>query len=93
MKVKFFAYIRNDDYAGCKEISIPACRDLRELGELLAAKYGKKMELLYFSPDKSTFGEQAIILVNGRKAEFLNGIDTKLTDEDTVLFFPVVAGG
>ena len=93
MKVKFFAYIRDNDYAGCKEISIPACRDLRQLGELLAERYGRKMEQLYFSPDKSTFGEQAIILVNGRRAEFLKGIDTELSEEDTVLVFPVVAGG
>lgn len=93
MKVKFFAYLRDRDYAGCKEISVPACRDLRELGELLGTKYGRKMEEFYFSPDKSTFGEQAIVLVNGRRAEFLQGIDTGLSGEDTVLLFPVVAGG
>ena len=31
--------------------------------------------------------------VNGRRIEFLEGTDTPLKDTDTVLVFPVVAGG
>lgn len=33
------------------------------------------------------------ILVNGRKIDFLDGMETKLEDEDTVAIFPPVAGG
>jgi len=32
-------------------------------------------------------------MVNGRRIEFLQGLDTPLTDRDTVQIFPVVAGG
>ena len=93
MKVKFFAYVRDEDYAGCKEIERPACENLRVLGEELSEAYGEKFRKLYFSPDGNAFGDELIILVNGRRAEFLNGMDTKLKDSDTVLIFPVVAGG
>lgn len=93
MKVKFFAYIRDRDYAGCKEITRPACKDLRELGEELSLQYGDKFRRLFFSEDGKDFGEEIIVLVNGRRAEFLGGMDTGLTDQDTVLLFPVVAGG
>lgn len=93
MKVKFFAYIRDKDYAGCKETEMPACRDLRELGEELALKFGSKFRSFYFSSDGSGFGEEIIVLVNGRRAEFLQGLDTGLKEQDTVLLFPVVAGG
>ncbi len=93
MTVKFFAYVRDKDYAGCKETEWPVCSDLRQLGKELSDKYGEKFREFYFSPDGKDFGDNLIILVNGRRAEFLAGPDTKLSEGDTVLIFPVVAGG
>ena len=93
MKVKCFAYIRDKEYAGCKETITQDCEDLRQLGEQLSRQYGERFRKLYFSPDGTDFGEEIIVLVNGRRAEFLDGLDTRLTKEDTVLLFPVVAGG
>ncbi len=34
-----------------------------------------------------------IILRNGRNIEFQNGINTEITDTDTIAFFPPVGGG
>ena len=93
MKIKFFAYIRNKEYAGCKETEVSGCADLRELGETLSSQFGDLFRNFYFSPDGQQFGEEVIVLVNGRRAEFLDGMDTKLQENDTVLLFPVVAGG
>lgn len=93
MTIRFFAYIRDSEYAGCKETAWPACEDLRELGVQLSEAYGERFRKWYFSPDGTGFGEEAIVLINGRRAEFLDGIDTKLSEEDTVMLFPVVAGG
>lgn len=93
MKVKFFAYIRDKDYAGCKMIERPCCADLKALGEELCEAYGEKFRKLYFSADGTDFGEDIIVLVNGRRAQFLDGMHTRLKDSDTVLLFPVVAGG
>ena len=93
MKIRFFAYIRDKEYAGCRETEVSGCRDLRELGEVLSSRYGDLFRSLYFSPDGKDFGEEVIVLVNGRRAEFLNGMDTVLKENDTVLLFPVVAGG
>lgn len=75
MKVKFFAYIRDREYAGCKETSIDGCEDLRALGETLSGMYGERFRKLYFSPDGQDFGEEIIVLVNGRRAEFLERRD------------------
>ena len=93
MTIRFFAYIRDPEYAGCKETSWPACRDLRQLGEQLGSAYGERFRKWYYSPDGEGFGEEAIVMVNGRRAEFLDGIDTKLSESDTIFLFPVVAGG
>ena len=93
MKVQFFAYYRDPEYAGCKEIQIPAVETLRDFGNVIGEMYGEKFESEYFNDDKTAIGEKTIILVNGRRAEFLDGINTKLKDSDTVMVFPVVAGG
>lgn len=93
MKLKFFAYIRDKDYAGCKEMEWPVCEDMHELGEQLSERFGAKFRKYYFSPDGTDFGDETIILINGRRVEFLDGMQTKLKDTDTVLLFPMVAGG
>lgn len=93
MIVKFFAYYRDNDFAGCKETSVQPVKTLKELGEVLADRYGNKFRDEYFDASGEAIGEKTIILVNGRRAEFLNGINTELKDEDTVQIFPVVAGG
>lgn len=93
MIVKFFAYYRDNDFAGCKETSVQPVKTLKELGEVLSERYGDKFRNEYFDASGTAIGEKTIILVNGRRAEFLNGIDTELNDTDTVNIFPVVAGG
>ena len=93
MIVKFFAYYRDNDFAGCKEISLQPVKTLKELGEVLSERYGEKFRNEYFDATGTAIGEKTIILVNGRRAEFLDGINTELHDGDTVSIFPVVAGG
>lgn len=93
MIAQFFAYYRDPEYAGCKEAQIPAVATLRDFGNLIGELYGEKFKSEYFNEDETAIGEKTIILVNGRRAEFLNGIDTELKDSDVVKVFPVVAGG
>ena len=93
MKISFFAYYRDADYAGCKDTEFPAPADLRGLGEELGARYGEKFRTEFFSPDESVLGEKIIVLINGRRAEFLQGLDTPLKDSDHICIFPIVAGG
>ena len=94
MTLKFFAYIRDADFAGCKEMPWnDAPKDVRELGEQLSARFGAKFRGEFFTPDGRDLGERIIVLINGRNVKFLQGIDSPLRDSDTVLIFPVVAGG
>ena len=93
MTIKFFAYLRDRDFAGCKELQYPCVPTLRELGRQLCARFGDKFREEFFSPDGTALGERVIVLVNGRRTDFLKGLDTELKDPDTVQIFPVVAGG
>ena len=93
MTVKFFAYLRESTYAGCKELTCPAPETVARLGQELSRRFGPAFRGEFFSPDGTQLGERVIVLVNGRRIEFLQGLDTPLTDRDTVQIFPVVAGG
>lgn len=94
MKISFFAYYRDREYAGCKEIEwTEETKDLRQLLNQLGDRYGAKFRGELLSPDGNAVGEKSIIMINGRRVDFLQGIDTPLKNTDHVLIFPVVAGG
>ncbi len=94
MTLKFFAYLRDAEFAGCKEMTwdIPA-ETVRILGRQLSDRFGRRFHDEFFSPDESVLGERIIVMVNGRRSDFIGGIDAPLKPTDTVQIFPVVAGG
>lgn len=57
--------------------------------EKLAEKYGKKFKNEFFAPGETELGERIIVMVNGRRVEFLEGIRTELKESDTVQIFPL----
>lgn len=93
MTVRFFAYLRDREFAGCREAPWPHAPTLRALGEQLCEAYGDRFRGEFFSPGGGELGERVIVMVNGRRAEFLDGLDTALRESDVILIFPVVAGG
>lgn len=94
MIVKFFAYFRDPGFAGCKEMQWPEPADsVYELCHQIADRFGPAFRAELLTPDGEAICERSIVLVNGRRVEFLDGIRTPLRDTDTVFVFPVVAGG
>lgn len=90
MKLKFFATYR--DITKIKEVDIAPPATAYDLLRFLAKRYGPAMERMLFTGD-GAISENAILLVNGRRIDHLQGGDTPLTREDTVSLFPMVAGG
>ena len=93
MTLRFFAYLRDPEYAGCKELAWPACKDLRQLGRELSQRFGPRFHDEFFAPGERELGERIIVMINGRRSEFLGGLDAPLQELDVVQIFPVVAGG
>lgn len=90
MEIRFFATYR--DITRDKTIEAPAPETVSGLLAYLSRRYGPAMEKKLLNPDGS-LGQDAIVLVNGRHIEHLQGIDTPLTEQDVVSIFPLVAGG
>lgn len=92
MKISYFAYIR--DYTGEKQtvLNTPVT-DLGDLLRQLSSRYGSQFRNAVLDETQADLSPLIIILVNGRHVKHLDGIHTKLSAEDTVSIFPVVAGG
>ena len=90
MLVKFFATYRQ--ISGCKTCDIPAPDDvlglLREPRRPLAG-----VSRLVLNEAGDGKGDDVIIMVNGRHIEHLDGVRTKLSEQDYVAVTPLVAGG
>ena len=90
MTIKYFAYFR--DYTGVRQEVFPPCADVRTLLHALSVKY-PKLGAKILSEDGEAFGNDLIMMINGRGAEHLGGFEAKLSPDDTVSLFPIVAGG
>lgn len=90
MLVKFFATYRQ--ITGCKTCDIPAPDDVLGLMRELADRWPAFRELV-LNDTGDDRGDDVIIMVNGRHIEHLEGVRTKLSEQDYVAVTPLVAGG
>lgn len=90
MQLKFFATYRQ--ISGCKICTLPAPANVLALLHAVSQRWPDFRDLV-LNKEGTDRGSDVIILVNGRHIEHLDDIDTPLTDEDTVVLTPVVAGG
>ena len=91
MIVKFFATYRQ--ITNCKATDVPVQPDVWALANFLGERYGDGIKKKLFTADGKDFGDDAIILVNGRNIQYLKWKDTPLAESDAVSIFPLVAGG
>jgi molybdopterin synthase sulfur carrier subunit len=66
---------------------------VRELIDYIAMEYNPQFKERLIDPKKGEARKFYKILVNGRDIDFLDGLETKLKEGDTVAFFPPVGGG
>ncbi len=92
MKVNFYATLRQ--IVGAKSIELPVTDGItvRQLIEAVIARYpALRRELL---DDQGNLYSYVHVFINGRDAPYLDqGLDTRLSPDDTVSLFPPVAGG
>lgn len=90
MLVKFFATYRQ--ITGVKKLELEAPEDVLALMVELSRRYPEFHPLL-LNAAGDDLGDDAIVMVNGRHIEHLDGVRTKLSQSDTVAVTPLVAGG
>jgi len=88
--VKSFATLREVMDPGVR-MDFAAGTTVRSLLAELTGRYKGLDEMLFIAPD--TLRDFVNILQNGRNIHFLAGLDTPLSDGDTIALFPPSAGG
>lgn len=92
LTLKFMGSMRH--FLGKRQFTIDYESDM-SLKDLVA-KIGKEtpqLEKQLCNPQADELLSNALILVNGKEISVLNGLDTKLHDDDEIVFIPVVHGG
>jgi MoaD family protein len=76
-----------------EQIEIPKEASIEDLLVKLAQKYGKTFKNAIYKPGESDLKSNIILTVNGLLLNQLNGIRTKLKNDDKVTLMPIVSGG
>jgi molybdopterin synthase sulfur carrier subunit len=88
--VRFFATVR--DITGQKSIEAEA-ETVRDLLTVLSKMFGQRFAETVVDSKTGGLKRFYSCMVNGRRIELLQGVDTKLTDNDAIALFPPVGGG
>jgi len=89
VKVKFSSIISNK--YGDKELILEA-RTVEEVIDILAKKYGEDFRVSVCN-ENGKISRLLNLLLNRRNIRYMDGIKTKLKDNDELLIYPSVAGG
>jgi len=89
IKVKIFATLRDSVGWKEKEYNVEA----KDINNFLKEVVGGKLYNIIMDKSKGELNPQYKILLNGRDIDFLDGLKTKLKDQDLIAIFPPVGGG
>ena len=92
LNIKFIGALRH--ISGKKQLTINF-QESTSLKELLS-KLGQEfpsLEKTFTDQQLNDSRSNTLILVNGKEISVLSGLETKLNDEDEIVFVPVVHGG
>jgi len=91
--VKYVAIARDITRTREETIETNNSCTVRDLLGLLSEKYGQKMRDYLFDPATGQPRPHLQFLLNGRSVQTINGFETTLADDSTLLIFPPVGGG
>ncbi len=92
LTIKFIGALRH--ITGKTQLTVNYEKEM-SLKDLLAkiSQETPKLEKSFSDQQTGDSTSNALILVNGREISVLNGLETKLSDGDEIVFVPVVHGG
>ena len=92
LTVKFIGALRH--VSGKTQLTMDYARGM-SLRDLLAkiSCQAPNLEKSFSDLQSVDSASNALILVNGREISVLNGLETKLSDGDEIVFVPVIHGG
>ena len=91
MRVRFYATLRDLVGVSATDLPVEGTADIRHVLDRLIEAYPPLHDKLWDAEgDWSGF---VTVLLNGRSIQWLQGLDTLVTDDDAISLFPPVGGG
>ena len=92
--VEYLGYIKKKlDIEKSEIVHLEDKASVRELLILLANKYGDSFIKSVYDPRDLELKPYHLVSINGLLLNQLNGLDTRLSDNDKVILMPIVSGG
>ncbi|ADN51144.1 MoaD/ThiS family protein [Vulcanisaeta distributa] len=92
VQVKFLASLYDITKVLKTELNIPDNATIKDLIQVIDTSVSPNFSKVILD-DNGRLKDQYVILVNGRSIDFLNGLSTKLSNGDEVVFLPPAGGG
>ncbi|ADY00433.1 MoaD family protein [Vulcanisaeta moutnovskia 768-28] len=92
MQVKFLASLYDITKVLKTEINVSDSTTIKDLIQVIDKSISPNFSKVILD-DNGKLKDQYVILVNGRSIDFLNGLSTKLSNGDEVVFLPPAGGG
>lgn len=78
---------------GYQEITVPEASTLRELLDVLAARFGEDFRKIIYRGESKELRRGLRPLINGRDICVLGGLDVELQEGDRISLLPPLSGG
>ena len=92
--VEYLGYIKKKlDIEKSEIVHLEDKASVRELLILLANKYGDSFIKSVYDPRDLELKPYHLVSINGLLLNQLNGLNTRLSDNDKVILMPIVSGG
>ena len=78
---------------GQMDIVIADGATVQDLVDTMVKRWGEKIARELYDLDGTKVSSQYRLMVNGQDLSALNGLSTRLNDNDEIIIFPIITGG
>jgi MoaD family protein len=93
VSIKYFGIFRNVTAKEKDDLILGDGEDIHSLLDRLANKYGEEFKKYIYHGDKKEILGTTFVFINGKIISKLNGINTKLQNNDSIVITPIMTGG
>ncbi|MEM2897168.1 MAG: MoaD/ThiS family protein [Candidatus Bathyarchaeia archaeon] len=94
IRVKFLATMAELTGTSTEDIELPTNASVKSALLFLAKRYGKNFyERMFEDSDPNKINRYIKLMINGRDVEFLDGLATRLKENDVLYIVPPIMGG
>ncbi|HKZ88562.1 MAG TPA: MoaD/ThiS family protein [Candidatus Bathyarchaeia archaeon] len=93
VKIQYLGLVKTYTHRSQDELNIDEGTELSTLLSKIAASFGKPFNPEIYEPNKKEVKSTFVVMVNGVLMGQLDGVNTKLKNDDNIIIMPLMTGG